>query len=386
VPKVASDTNMNEIKILFTGDFCPQLRVHELIEQKRYDLIFNDFKKEMDGNVLNIVDLECPLTESNQKIHKTGPHLKASPKAVEALKYAGVNVVAMANNHIRDYGQEGLTETIRHCREAGISTVGVGSNLREASTPYYKEIEGQKIAIINITENEWSNTHGEEVGANPLDLVKNFNAIQEAKGQHDVVIVVFHGGNEFSELPSPRLKETFRFFVDAGASAVIAHHTHIVSGYEVYKGAPVFYSLGNFCFDWPGQRNSFWNIGFAVRLKLDKKQGISFDILPFKQNSETAGIHRLSDREKENFDSNLIRLNSIIADDQLLKKKFEVFCDEKKIIYKIYMEPYRNPWLASLYKRGLIPSFFSKQKRRLHLNIMRCESHRDVLLKAMNDD
>ncbi len=376
---------MSEIKILFTGDFCPQLRIHELVEQERYDLIFNDFKKELDGNDLNIVDLECPLTVEIKTIHKTGPHLKASPKVINALKFAGVNVVAMANNHIKDYRSEGLLETIQHCKNAGIATMGVGSNLKEARAPYYIELKGIRIAILNITENEWSNTQGDESGANPLDLVKNFNDIQEAKEKSDVVIVVFHGGNEFYELPSPRLKETFRFFVDAGASAVIGHHTHIVSGYEIYKGSPLFFSLGNFCFDWPGQRNSFWNIGFAVRLKFVKDREVSFDILPFKQNDDVAGVHALSTAEREKFDANIVRLNAIIADDDMLNEKFTAFCEEKKIIYQIYLEPYRNNLLASLYKRGLIPSFFSKQKKRLHLNIIRCESHRDVLLQILKE-
>ena len=377
---------MNQLKILFTGDFCPQLRIAELVEQERYDLIFNDFKKELEGNDFNVVDLECPLTERTSTIHKTGPHLKASPKAIKSLTYAGVNVAAMANNHIKDYGSEGLLETVQDCLAAGIKTVGVGAGLEAARTPLYVEAKGIKIAILNMTENEWSNTHGAEAGANPLDLVKNFNDIRDARQKNDFVIVIFHGGNEFYELPSPRIKETFRFFVDAGASAVIGHHTHIVSGYEIYKQAPIFYSLGNFCFDWPGQRSSFWNIGFSVRLKLAKDHEVTFDILPFKQNDEVAGVHSLSDQEVEKFKTNMSRLNAIIADDQLLSDKFDAFCKEKRIIYEIYMEPYRNTLLASLYKRGLFPSFFSKQKKRLHLNIMRCESHRDVLMEMLKKE
>jgi poly-gamma-glutamate capsule biosynthesis protein CapA/YwtB (metallophosphatase superfamily) len=377
---------MSELKILFTGDFCPQLRIHDLIEQERYALIFNDFKKELDSNDLNIVDLECPLTERSETIHKTGPHLKASPQAVKALQYAGVNVVAMANNHIKDYGSEGLLETIKYCEAAGIKTVGAGQSAETARKPLYVEAKGIKVAILNITENEWSNTHGTEVGANPLDLVKNFNDLREAKEHSDFVIVVYHGGNEFYELPSPRLKETLRFFVDAGASAVIAHHTHIISGYEIYQQAPIFYSLGNFCFDWPDKRNSFWNLGFAVRLRLAKSQKINFDILPFKQNDEVAGVHTLSLKEGVSFDQNLNKLNAIIANDKVLEEKFHDYCEEKKIIYQIYMEPYRNNFLASLYKRGLIPSLFSIQKKRLHLNIVRCESHRDVLMRMLTKE
>jgi poly-gamma-glutamate capsule biosynthesis protein CapA/YwtB (metallophosphatase superfamily) len=375
---------MSELKMVFTGDFCPQLRVHDLIVNDRYDLIFNDFKKEFENSDFNIVDLECPLTNRITTIPKTGPHLKAIPQSVNALKYAGVNAVAMANNHIKDYGEQAIVETMRHCEDAGICTVGVGQGLEKASQALRLNLKGVKIAVINITENEWSNTYGAETGANPLDLVKNFNTIKNEANQNDFVIVVFHGGNEFYELPSPRLKETFRFFIDAGASAVIAHHTHIVSGFEVYKDAPIFYSLGNFCFDWPDKRNSFWNLGFAVRLKLRVARSIEFDIIPFKQNDSEAGVHLLSEDERASFEEKIKKLNAIISDDNLLQSKFQEYCKEKESIYQIYFEPYSNRLLASLHKRGWFPSLLTSQKKRLYSNIIRCESHRDILMHLLN--
>lgn len=376
-------TSMNHIQLLFAGDFCPQLRVSELIDEERYDLIFNEFKQELDQNDFNIVDLECPLTDSTTAALKTGPHLKAKPNTVKALRFCGINVVAMANNHIRDYGQEGLLETIQVCEKEGIRTVGVGTNLDEARKPLYLEKKGVTLAVLNFTENEWSNTTGEGAGANPFSLIKNFNDIADAKRHSDFVVVVFHGGNEFYHLPSPRLKEIFRFFVDAGASAVVSHHTHVVSGFEVYKSAPIFYSLGNFCFDWPGHRNSFWNTGMAVRMRLTKGNPVTFDILPFKQNDEVAGLHSMTAKEREAFDQNLGFLNATIADDECLDRMFLKYSKEKAGIYSAYMEPYTNRLLAFLHKRGFFPSVFSERKRRLHLNIIRCESHRDLLLKAL---
>ncbi|MBT1700523.1 CapA family protein [Fulvivirgaceae bacterium PWU4] len=376
---------MNEVSILLTGDFCPQLRVEDLILKGQMQAVFNDLKAEFDKSDLNIVDLECPLVKDGQTIPKTGPHLKAHPEGVKALQYARVGLVAMANNHIMDYGSQGLFDTMELCKGAGIATVGVGRNLEAARKPFYTEIKGTRIAVLNITENEWSNTHGDEAGANPLDLAKNFHDIRQAKSQSDVVIVIFHGGNEFYELPSPRTKETLRFFVEAGASAVIAHHTHIVSGYEVYEGAPIFYSLGNFVFDWAGQRNSFWNTGYAVRLKIGKHTPVSFEIIPFEQNDAKPGVFRLSGEALSKFNDNLSRLNSVIADDAQLKKQFDDYCRSKKDIYNIYLEPYRNSLLASLRKRGFIPSMFSKEKRRLMLNITRCEAHRDILLKSLEN-
>lgn len=372
---------MKKVSILFTGDFCPQLRMEELVLQKRYAEIFNDMLPEFEKSDLKIIDLECPLLTGETKIDKTGPHLKCIPASVEAIRFAGIDAVALANNHIRDYGSEGITETIKHCEAAGIKTVGAGNNLEEARQPLILTHNEIRVAIINITENEWSNSRGPEPGANPLDLPKNFADIRSAKTQADFVVVIFHGGNEFYELPSPRIKETLRFFVEAGASAVISHHTHIVSGFEVYQGAPIFYSLGNFCFDWPTHRSSFWNIGMAVRLHLG--ESVSFEIIPFRQNGDQAGVFKLSDKEKENVEQHLNQLNDIIADDTLLAKHFDDFCRGKEDIYNIYLEPYRQSWLASLRRRHWIPSLFGKQKKRLILNITRCESHRDVFMKYL---
>lgn len=375
---------MTELRILFTGDFCPQGRIEQLVLRNGIPSAFSDIAAEFRDADLSVVDLECPLFEHGRPIAKTGPNLKAHPAGVEVLRYLGVNLVAMANNHILDYGIEGLNSTLGVCASAGIATVGVGANALESRMPFVSEINGRKVAIINITENEWSNATDHRGGANPLDLVRNYNDIRSARDMNDIVIVVFHGGNEFYELPSPRLKETFHFFVDAGASAVIAHHTHIVSGYEVYRGAPVFYGLGNFCFDWPGKRNSFWNKGIAVRLRF-RDEGASFDIIPFVQNDASPGIFKMPEGEAHVFMKRIESLNDIIGDDGQLREKFEQFCGEKRDIYDLYLQPYRLSWLQSLRKRKWLPSLLSARKKRLILNLTRCEAHRDVMIKTLEE-
>lgn len=372
------------ISILFAGDFCPQGRIEDFVIRQDFDAIFNDMAEEFRRADLSIVDLECPLLEGGHPIQKTGPNLKADPRGIEALRRLGVSVVAMANNHIMDYGAEGLQRTLEVCAGAGINTVGVGTDLCAARNPFTARINERTISVLNITENEWSNASKIRPGANPLDLIRNYNDIHEARKESDIVVVVFHGGNEFYELPSPRIKETFRFFVDAGASAVISHHTHIISGYEVYKGAPIFYSLGNFCFDWPGKRKSFWNEGFAVRLVFDDND-VSFEMIPFTQNDDLPGVFKLSPEKAQSFREKILALNAVIADDAALLFRFEQFCQERKDIYDLYLEPYRNPWLQSLRKRKWIPSFLSAQKRRLILNLARCEAHRDVMIRSLEE-
>jgi poly-gamma-glutamate synthesis protein (capsule biosynthesis protein) len=373
---------MEEIKILFTGDFCPHNRIEQLSQQGNYAAVFNDFINVFHGNDLNVTDVECPLTESKKRISKSGPYQFAAPHTVGILKYAGIGLATMANNHIMDCDAEGALDTMQVCKEAGIATVGIGHNEAEKRKPFSTTIKGKKIAIINFTENEFIDASAGDAGANPLHLVNNFYDITAAKKEHDVVLLMVHGGNEFYHLPSPRVKETYRFFIDIGADAVISNHTHCFSGYEVYKGKPIFYSLGNFIYDWPERMHTDWNIGFVVRLKITDM--IGFDIIPLKQNNEVPGIFHLDDAENKNFACKQAELSAIISDDEKLAAAFNTYCLTVKKMYDSYIEPYFGKTIASLRARGFFPKLMKKRKKLLLLNIARCEAHREVLLNLLS--
>ena len=121
------------------------------------------------------------------------------------------------------------------------------------------------IAIINFCENEWSIAEEDSAGANPMDFIDNANQIREAKAVHDKVIV--HGGHEYYNLPSPRMQKQFRFYADQGADIVIGHHTHCISGNEVYNGVPIYYSLGNFLFT-KNNTNEDWYTGLLLQVDI----------------------------------------------------------------------------------------------------------------------
>jgi poly-gamma-glutamate synthesis protein (capsule biosynthesis protein) len=372
---------METIKILFTGDFCPHNRIEQLSKEGNYALIFNDFLREFEGNDLNITDVECPLTSSTNRIPKTGPYQFAAPHTINVLKYAHIGVAAMANNHIMDCDAAGALDTINGCNTAGIATVGIGSSAAERRKPFSTTIKGKTIALFNFTENEFIMAPGGEMGANSLHLVNNYYDITAAKKTHDVVLLLVHGGNEFYHLPSPRLKETYHFFIDIGADAVISNHTHCFSGYEVYNGKPIFYSLGNFIYDWPGKVNADWNKGFVVRLKITHT--IDFDIIPLKQNNEAPGVFHLNEAEQKGFAERLAQLNAIIGDDEKLAAAFNDYCATVKRMYESFIEPNFGSTIASLRARGFFPKLMKKKKRLLLLNITRCEAHRDVLLNLL---
>jgi hypothetical protein len=372
------------VKILITGDLCPINRVAELVQANDLNSVYNDFLPVLLENDFNITNLECPLYDGNSRINKSGPSLKVDQDFSKLLKFGNFHLATLANNHIMDSGVDGLNSTIRACKKENISTVGVGENLKDARKPLIKEIKGFKIAILNFAENEFSTTHGNEPGANPINVIINFYDIQSARNEADYVFVIVHGGHEYYNLPSPRMQETYRFFVDAGADAVIGHHTHCYSGYEIYKEKPIFYSIGNFIFDWPGKRNSIWNEGYAVQFIL-KDNKIDFNIIPFSQCNEKAGVLLLNDMEKNDFNLKLKNLNKIINNSIQLLESFNKYARTNKNEYNTMIQPYSNRYLTALFYRGYIPSIISKKKRRLFLNFIRCEAHRDMLIKILQE-
>jgi poly-gamma-glutamate capsule biosynthesis protein CapA/YwtB (metallophosphatase superfamily) len=372
-----------EITILITGDFYGGNRIDRLINEEKYSEIFNDFLPLVRESDIAITNLESALTTESKFISKTGPAIKSSPKTINALKYAGFNLLTLANNHIMDFGVKGLADTLDLCLANEIDFVGAGMDLKEASSILYKQIKGIKLAFINIAENEWSTTQGDAPGANPLNPISNFYSIKEARKKADFVIIIVHGGHEGYQLPSPRMKETYRFFIDAGADVVINHHTHCLSGYEMYHNKPIFYSLGNFIFDWHGKKDEHWFWGYSVKLFFTKVN-FTFDIIPFVQNKDRIGLRQLNHTEKVIFEKQIIDLNNTIQDDEKLQAEFERFFNKIIRSYQAYLEPHSFKVIHALQCRKYIPSMISKRKRLLWLNLIRCESHRDIILKLLN--
>ncbi|WP_298222755.1 CapA family protein [Flavobacterium sp.] len=372
------------IKVGFTGDFCPWLRVEDEFKQGNSQVMLDSVRPFFLQNDLNVLDLECPLTTVNTKINKTGPHIKANPETASMLNDLNCKLVATANNHFKDYGWEGMQETYKTLEKHNINWLGSGANLEEASKVFYWKKDDKTIAFINVAENEWTTTFGAAPGCNPIDLVSVFNKIQEAKGKADFVVVIAHGGHEHYELPSPRMKKWYRFFVDAGANAVVTHHTHIISGYETYKDAPIFYSLGNFLFDWEGQRNKPWNKGMIVRLNFEKSKPVTFEMEFTSHNNEEVGVFLMPEIEKEVMRNHLLQLNAIISDDEKLEAEFAKYIESWKPIMNTWIQPYKGKYLPSLYKKGLLPSIINENKKLLFTNLIRCEAHRDILLHSIN--
>ena len=368
------------IKILICGDYCPQDRVQDLIEKENYERVFGEICRYISNVDYSIVNLEAPVVESEiVPIKKCGPNLKCSSKAISALRYAGFNMVTLANNHFYDFGDAGVLDTLTTCKKNGLDTVGGGINLKEASHILYVDIKGLKFAFINCCEHEFSIAEETSGGSNPLNPIQQYYVLQEAKKYADRIIVIVHGGHEHCQLPSPRMKEIYRFFIDTGADVVINHHQHCYSGYEVYKRKPIFYGLGNFCFNRDNNKNHFWNEGYMVELKFEEDQ-VGFNIIPYLQGLENPGVLLIKDETLlKNFNSSIACLNEIISNDEKLCQLHKEWMKNKSKYFKLALEPYSGRVFSSLYMRNLLPSFMTEKKILKILNYIQCESHLDRL-------
>jgi poly-gamma-glutamate synthesis protein (capsule biosynthesis protein) len=287
-------------------------------------------------------------------------------------------MVTLANNHILDYGREGWNDTLDVLSKADMDYVGAGNNLDEASKIFSVDIKGKKLAVINCCEHEFTIASTDYPGANPLNPIAQYYKIKEAKESADYVIVIVHGGHEHFQLPSPRMKETYRFFVDAGADAVVNHHQHCFSGYEMYQDKPIIYGLGNFCFDSINNKYEGWYYGYMVEMNLDSQ--ITFSIIPYEQCKAKPTVHLLP---SDTFDQELAELNKIIADENMLSCKVNEYYSSSAKNYELVFSPLSNRYLVGAAYRRWIPTFLSAKKIMNILNYVDCESHRDRVIDML---
>lgn len=371
------------MKILVAGDFCPQHRVSALLEGSRYNDVLGDVRDVVTKADYALVNFECAITKgAEQPIEKCGPNLHCTERGIEVLKWAGFNTVTLANNHFYDYGNEGVRNTLVACETYGIDVVGGGNNIMEASKTLYKKINGETLGIINCCEHEFSIATETMGGSNPLNPIQQYYAIQEAKQHADYVLVIVHGGHEHYQLPSPRMQETYRFFVDAGADAVVNHHQHCYSGYEIYQGKLIFYGLGNFCFDNPQNRYSKWNEGYMVMLEMDGKE-LKYELIPYVQCNGFGKVEILPGSTNRVFFQNISALNSIISDKDKLESEYIKFLNMNRRRIRLAFSPYTSRLCRALCHRSLLYTFLSKRKKIELLAYLQCESYYDSVLNFL---
>jgi poly-gamma-glutamate capsule biosynthesis protein CapA/YwtB (metallophosphatase superfamily) len=370
-----------EIRINIAGDFA--------ITQSNYDTsyISNDVIELFDNSDLNILNLECQLTNAteNDKILKTGPYLKGNEEAAfKVLSALKTDMVTMANNHIMDYGERGLSDTLESCKKHNIQTVGAGMNLEKAKQPARVSINGKNISIVNFAENEWASAEENSPGASPMNIIDNITQIKNEKKFSDFVIVIVHGGHMFYHYPSPNMQKQYRFYAENGADLVVCHHSHCISGYELYNNVPIYYGLGNFLFTKDSKFNS-WYTGLVLQAFISVEGELTTHLIPTRMEKESFKISRPTKSENDQILSEISRISNIIVNCSLLKQQWEVFINSKHNSLLNRWAPTSN--IPSVFIKSLLNrlgvNFLRKKNAAYYLNFLRCEAHYDLSIEVL---
>jgi len=334
----------------------------------------------------NIVNFEAPVHSNSEKIIKSGPSISQNTETPAWLEDNGFNVISLANNHIMDYGIEGLQNTKKQFTKSLL--IGAGDWL-EAYKVGIVEKDGYKIGFLALTHLEFGvlndrydkiNTFGSAWILDP----KVPGIIHNAKKELDFLIVLPHAGIENIDVPLPEWREIYKGFIESGADAVIASHPHVPQGWELYNNKPVFYSLGNFCFQKKvGQNRPLWNDSLCVVLRLSRESTIDFEVKNITYRNDTITL-----RNDSEIHAHTKEINRYLLDDDLYVSTVNQNCNQ---LYQRYLNYYSSGGLH--YFSGVNLKFFRKvfsiMIGRIKnnpgnlINNIRCESHRWAFLRAM---
>ena len=246
---------------------------------------------EMNRMDVMVVNNEFPYTERGSRTPNKQFTFRADYDTAFYLNDMGADVAILANNHVYDFGNEGLLDTLDTLENVGVYPLGAGRNLKEAVQPIYYIINDIKVAIIASSQIERldhpDTPAATEDSAGVFRCWQNdliYTAIDVAKQNADFVIVCVHWGTEKDEVPDYWQTEMAPKLAEAGADLIIGDHTHRLQGVYYYGDTPCIYSLGNFWFNGASIDTCM------VEATIDKDGLKSFQFLPAKQSNYSTAL------------------------------------------------------------------------------------------------
>jgi hypothetical protein len=233
-----------------------------------------------DGDDLTVVNLECAPSTLGTPLEKTFV-FRCPPSALAVAHSNGVDVTNMANNHSQDYGTTAMLDGLLQARLAGLQPVGVGADLRGATTPAIIETGGWKIVVLGmggvVPGESWLATDERAGMASGDDIEQMTASVRAAAEVADLVFVTIHWGIEGESSPRADDRARAAAMIEAGADAIFGHHPHRLGELEIVDGVPVYWTLGNFI--WPRLSDASATSGVA-RLEIDPSGSIEACLLP----------------------------------------------------------------------------------------------------------
>ncbi|MEE3953911.1 CapA family protein [Peribacillus frigoritolerans] len=357
------------LTMTMVGDVMMGRYVEEVTEKHGYEYLYRYMKPYFANS--DYVSGNYEHTALKEEVSKykgadTPIHLNSNTSGVEAVKEAGFSVVSLANNHMMDYEEQGLLDTIDEFKSADMHYVGVGSNTAEAKNSIdYADVNGVHVATLGFTDvyGKDAVSKNDKAGllnSNPDLLFEMIGKARDAKqGNADLVVVNMHWGQEYSTSTTDRQKDLAKAIIDAGADIIIGHHPHVLQSFDVYKDGIIFYSLGNFIFDqgWTRTKDSA-----MVQYHLANDGKATIDVVPL-QIEEATPRPATSSIDKSRVYRQLTKETSEKVQWSKKEDRIEITLDHKKVIeHKAQREQEEK---AAMEKKAALEKKAAQEKKAL---------------------
>ncbi len=369
------------MEILIGADLVPTKSNEDVFCKKNFiGYLGEDFKNIWLKADYRMFNLETPLGNLDYKpIDKNGPNLLANSETINGIKSLNPDLVFLANNHILDYGEDALANTIKLLENNKIDYTGIVDNINKRLIPKIIEKDGIKIGIYNVCETEFSAPTEKNCGANIIKEVESYKIVNELKKACNFVFVIYHAGKECYRYPSPDLKRICENFVDFGADVVITQHSHCIGCKQIYKDKTIIYGQGNFIFD--DCDDEYWNTAILIDIFIEKGK-LNIKYIPIEKSNNLIKISSNSEI-LENFNTR----SKEIEDNSFIENKYSEFANKNINSYLHMASGIRmyNRILNRLSKRKYFEKKYNKKDCLALLNIIECEAHRELFIRGLKE-
>ena len=369
-------------RILIAGDLFPMSRNVRFFETADISSLFGEELVQMFASAnYAICNLEGAFTDHDERGVKTGPLITAPTRAVRAFKALGIDCCALANNHITDGGHQGVLDTMKALKDAGIAYVGAGLNQNEVVRSLFFEVCGMKFCLYNVCERMYNKPTESRAGAWLYDEYLVCKELAEIKSKCDYLIVIYHGGIERFRYPSPEIKKRFHRMADNGADMVLSQHTHCIGCEEYYNGSYLLYGQGDFLLN--NFRPEITDTGIVLELDVDEN-GIDIQKHLVRCSSELS-LNYIAKPDFSAFDDR----SGKVQDDVYLKDQFQQFSKEE---LRLYLTAFKSPgrlmriikkYFPDKYMKWLYTRAFSRRDLLFSLHTLRSEQNRETAIMGI---
>ena len=336
--------------ILIVGDLFPTEQNISFFSKGDIDSLFGkEIMQLFSGADFRVCNLEGALTDHHDKCRKTGPVKVATTSAVAAYKKLGIDLCLLANNHATDGGHQGMVDTMRILDNVGIKHIGAGKNQNEIVRFIAQEVGGLNIGFYNVSETMYNKPTNNTAGAWLYDEYVVCRELEQLKKQCDYLVVLYHGGIEKFNYPSPETRKRFHRMADCGADMILAQHTHCIGCEEYYNGSYLLYGQGDFLLKnfAPGLTDT----GLIVELVIENGQ------VQIKKH-KVKSVDNLFVRYDEQQDMSEFNARSNkVGDEDYVYQELQKFCDKE---LRLYLTAFKSPSKLRLRLKRFFPKAYKK--------------------------